>query len=261
MVKETRTKAGKSYASPAVVQAGRILACLGGSSSTQMSLADISKKVGISGSKAFAIMEALQESGLVKRGKNGKGYSLGPGLVALSRKVLDDFPTELAVPVLERLTEELNSSTAFGVITGETVYIAATREAAVDIKVVMRVGHIMPLTYGAHGKAIAAFMPDEERDRVLKDDDLNLYGSPGNLDRNRLSRELELCRANGFACDCSELAPGINVVAAPILASSGRPVGFVEAFVLGSSETAVARGPVVADAGRALSRQLGAELE
>ena len=106
-MRATKGQAGKRYASPAVVQAGRILSCLGSSSAPQMSLADISKRVGISGSKAFAILEALQESWLVKRGRNGKGYSLGPGLVGLSQKVLDDFPAELAAPVLKRLTARI----------------------------------------------------------------------------------------------------------------------------------------------------------
>ena len=49
----------------------------------------------------------------------------------------------------------------------------------------------MPLTYGAHGKAIVAFLPGEERDRILREESLYFYGNPEKVDRHRLSAELE----------------------------------------------------------------------
>jgi len=48
------------------------------------------------------------------------------------------------------------------------------------------------------------------------------------------------------------------VVAAPVLGPSGIPIGYIEIFVLFSAETAHKLGPLVAAAGKELSRQLGA---
>jgi DNA-binding IclR family transcriptional regulator len=227
-----------------------------------MSLTGICSHVGVSGSKAFAILEALQESGLVKRGKNGKGYALGPGLVTLSRKVLDDMtPSQLAGPVLETLTRESGSTSIFGLITGETVYIAAKHESEGDIRIVMRIGHILPLTYGAHGKAIVAFFPEKEQDLVLKERDLYFHGNPGKLDRARLREELARCRRLGFACDFGESAQGVNVIAAPVLGPAGVPIGFVEVFSLASAKAANRFGPLVARAGKTLSQQMGSRVD
>lgn len=250
----------KKYSAPAVKQAGDVLFCLAGSKATQMSLSEISARVGISGSKAFGILEALQDSGLVKRGKDGKGYSLGPGLVALSRKVLDDLaPSQLAEPILENLAKETKSTAVLGLITGNTVYIASKRESEGDIKIVTRVGHIMPLTIGAHGKAIVSFMAEEERTRILGGDNLHFFGKQGRIDKIKLTMELEECRIRGFACDFGVSSQGINVVAAPVLDPRGIPIGFVQIFVLSSQEKAVSYGPVVAHAGKQLSQQLGAQ--
>jgi DNA-binding IclR family transcriptional regulator len=256
---KTKAQSDKRYSPPAVEQASQILFTLAGSPSPQLSLADISSQVGVSGSKAFGILTALEKSGLIKRGKDGKGYSLGPGLVTLSRKVLDDLtPSQLAEPVLEKLTEESGNTSAFGLVTGDTVYIAAKRESQGDVRVVMRVGYSMPLTYGAHGKAIVAFLPEEERDRILKRDDLHFHGDPDRLDRSLLAEELARCRREGFACALAQAPHGITVVTAPVFGSTGVPVGFVEIFVLAPEAAARKFGVVVARAGNTLSRQLGA---
>jgi len=227
-----------------------------------MSLAEICNQVSVSGSKAFGILKALQESGLIKRGKGGKGYALGPGLVTLSRKVLDDLtPSQLAEPVLEMLTRESGSTSVFGLITGETIYVAAKREGEGDIRIVMRIGHILPLTYGAHGKAIVAFLLEKEQDQILKDEDLYFHGDPGKLDRARLREELTRCRRQGFACDFGESTQGVNVVAAPVLGPAGIPMGFVEVFSLASAKVAHRFGPLVARAGKNLSQQMGAGVD
>jgi DNA-binding IclR family transcriptional regulator len=250
------------YATPAVEQAARILYCLAANPSVQMSLAEICDQVGVSGSKAHGILRALQNHGLARRGHNGRGYALGAGLVTLARKVLDDLiPSRVAEPVLEALTRKTESTSVLGLITGETVYVAAKKEADENIRVVMRVGHTLPLTFGAHGKVIVAFMADADQERLLKGEDLCFYGSPDRLDRTRLMDELAQCRRQGFACDFGESAQGVNVIAAPVLGADNSPVGFVEIFVLAPPQSAQGFGPTVARAGETISRQLGARIK
>lgn len=55
--------------------------------------------------------------------------------------------------------------------------------------------------------------------------------------------------------------PGLNVIAAPVLGPNGAPVGYLEIFVLFSAKTAHRFGPLVAEAGKMLSRQLGAKVD
>jgi DNA-binding IclR family transcriptional regulator len=250
------------YLVPAVEQASRILFCLAGMEASHMSLIEICAQVGIHKSKAFSILETLQRFGLVQRNTDGKRYALGPGLVSLSRKVLDNLsPPRLAQPVLEELAGKADSTAVLGLIIDRSVFIAAKHEGAGNIGVTMRIGHRFPLTYGAHGKAIAAFLPKKERDLLLEGKDLHFHGDPAKLDRARLKKELVRCRREGFAEDLGELNRGLHVVASPVLGPNRAPIGFVEIFVLFSAKTAHRFGPLVAEAGKTLSRQLGADVD
>jgi DNA-binding IclR family transcriptional regulator len=250
------------YLVPAVEQASRVLFCLAGAGASHMSLTEICAQVGIHKSKAYSILETLQRFGLVQRNTDGKGYSLGPGLVSLSRKVLDDLsPPRLAQPILEELAGKAGSTAVLGLIVDRNVFVAAKHEGEGNVGVTMRIGNRFPLTYGAHGKAIVAFLPAKERDRLLQGGDLHFHGDPARLDRARLQKELAQCRRKGFAEDLGELNRGLNVVAAPVLGPNRAPIGFVEIFVLFSTKVAHRFGPLVADAGKQLSRQLGAEVD
>lgn len=256
------SEGGGRYTVPAVEQASRVLFCLAGIDSAYLSLNDICARVGIHKSKAFAILETLQRFGLVQRNSEGKGYALGPGLVSLSRKVLDDLgPPRLAEPILKELAGETKSTAVLGLMAGSGVFVAAKHEGEGGIGITMRIGHRLPLTYGAHGKAIAAFLPEKEREALLKEKDLCFHGDPSRLDRAKLAEQLGRCRREWFAEDLGQINPGLNVVAAPVLGPAGTPIGYIEIFVLFSRETAHKFGPLVAAAGQALSRQLGARIE
>ena len=243
---------------PAVEQASRVLFSLAGAESSHLSLNEICARVGIHKSRAFAILETLQGFGLVQRNNEGKGYALGPALISLSRKVLDDLnPSLLAEPLLKGLAKETGSTAILGLVAGNNVYVAAKHEGEGNIGLTMRIGHRLPLAYGAHGKAIAAFLPQEDQDRLLGGEDLQFYGDPARFDGKLLLKELARCRVDGFAEDLGQVNPGLNVVAAPVLSPRQVPIGYIEIFVLFSSETAHRFGPLVAEAGKALSLKLG----
>jgi DNA-binding IclR family transcriptional regulator len=250
------------YLVPAVEQASRVLFCLAGAGASHMSLIEICAQVGIHKSKAFSILETLQKFGLVQRNTDGKRYALGPSLVSLSRKVLDNLsPPRLARPILEELAGKAESTAVLGLIIDKSVFIAAKHEGQGDIGVTMRIGHRFPLTYGAHGKAIAAFLPKNERDLLLEGKDLYFHGDPAKLDRARLKNELAQCLRDGFAEDLGELNRGLHVVATPVLGPNRTPIGFIEILLLFSGKAAHRFGPLVAEAGKTLSRQLGAEID
>ena len=258
---DTAGKNQDKYQVPAVAQACRILFCLAGSGEAQMTLPEICSRVGIHKSKGYSILQTLQAFGLVQKQGDRKGYALGPGLISLSRKVLDDLDApRLAEPLLADLATRLGCTATFGIISGTRVVVVAKHEGGADVGVTIRVGHRFPLTYGSHGKAIVAFLPEEERENLLKEAKLHFHGAPERLDRDRLERELEACRRDGFALDLGEMKPGLNSVAVPVFGADGAAMGYIALVGLFSAEEARAFGPLVVEAGRALSRRLGARV-
>jgi DNA-binding IclR family transcriptional regulator len=248
------------YVSPAVEQAARILFLLAETQSPSMSLTEICDRAGIHKSKAFTILETLQRFGLIRKNEEGKGYALGPSLISLSRKVLDDLSApRLAEPILEELVSKIGTTAALGLIAGRNVFVAAKREGPGPVVVTMRVGHRLPLTYGCHGKALAAFLNEDELEDLLKDKKLYFYGDPSRFNQAKVLKDIARCRRDGFAEDLEETAPGLNAVAAPVLGPNSRPLGYIVVLGLASAEEARRCGPLVAEAGKALSRQLGAK--
>jgi DNA-binding IclR family transcriptional regulator len=250
------------YIVPAVEQAMRILFQMAEAGTSHMTLTEIFNKAGVHKSKAFSILQTMKKFGVVQRGVDGRGYSLGPGLIGLSRRFLDNLraPT-LAEPFLKDLARKTGTTAALGLIADKNVFVASKHEGGRGVVVTMRVGHRFPISYGCHGKAIAAFLSAEDRNNLLKDKKLYFQGDPSRLDRAKLMEDLKKCRRDWYAEDVEETAPGLNAVASPVLGPNGYPLGYVVVLGLASAEATHETGPLAALAGQALSRQLGAPID
>ncbi len=261
-MKDQKKKPADRYLVPAVEQAARVLLSLADARSPHMSLTEVCAQVGIHKSKAFSILHTLQKFGLVQRNTSGKGYSLGPGLVTLSRRVLDNLNApRLAEPILEELAHKAGGTAILGLIADKGVFVVAKQEGNRDIGYTIRIGTRFPLTYGSHGKAIAAFLPPAELDKLLQQKKLYFYGESGIFNRKRLEEELAQVRRDGFALDLGEMRPGLSAAAAPVFGAGARPIGYIVVIGLASEKAARQLGPTIAQAAKSLSRQLGADPE
>lgn len=257
-----RTSNKDRYVVPAVDEASRVLFYLAQAESSYISLTKICAKVGIHKSKAFSILHTLQRFGLVQKNTDGKGYALGPGLIGLSRRFLDNLSApKLAEPLLEELARKVGATAALGLVSGRNVFVAAKHEGNGLIGLTMRVGKRFPLTYGSHGKAIAAFLPEKELNEILKDKKVYFHGDPRRFDRDKLLREIQRCREQWYAEDLEEMIPGLNAVSAPVLGPNERPIGYILVMGLATPEAVQQTGPLVAQAGKTLSRMIGARVD
>ncbi|MEJ2716195.1 MAG: IclR family transcriptional regulator [Deltaproteobacteria bacterium] len=162
---------------PAVEQSARILLALAQDVSGKMTLTEICGTVGIHKSKGYSILNTLQHFGFVQRSPDTKIYSLGTGLLFLSNKVLSNLDIREAVaPLLHELSVQTGSTAFLGLISGDHVFVVAKDEGVQDIGVTIRLGHRFPLSWGAHGTCIVAFLPQAEQERVLSGPKLYFHG-------------------------------------------------------------------------------------
>ncbi len=211
---------------PAVDQACRILLCLSKNENFKMGLTEIVKEVGIHKSKGFSILHTLNQFGFVEKDLRAKTYSLGPGLLSLARHVLDNirYP-EVVSPFLQRLAIETNGTALFGLIDGDHVTVVGKHEGNQNIGFTVRLGHRFHITLGAHGKAIVAFLPEAERERILARKKVYFFGDPFKMDRDLLKKELGEAKTMGYARDLGGVTPGVNVVSAPLFANHDKLIG------------------------------------
>ena len=247
---------------PAVEQSCRVLLCLTKGDKFHKTLTDIYQDVGISKSKAFTILNTLIKFNLVEKHAQTKTYSVGPGLIALSRYFLDNLSyTEIVSPYIEELARATTGTALFGIITGEHVFVIAKHEEHEVIGLTIRVGHRFHITIGSIGKCIVPFLPKTARDRILASKKLYFYGNTSPLDRNRLQNEFDKCKQKGYSVDIGEVTPGINFTSAPVFNSNDEITGCV--ILLGTFPASLIEdyGLKTASIGQQISHRLGASLK
>ena len=264
-VKESRKTKPKSVYKPivpAVEEAGRVLLCLGQSGQFKMTLTEICKKVGIHNSKAFSILNTLKQLGFVEKDPQTKTYSLAIGLVFLARNVLDNLDYRSTIdPFLKELSRQTNGIALFVLLQGEQIFVVAKQEGDQRIGLTVRIGHRFPFTYGVQGKAIVAFQPEEEREKVLARKKLYFYGDPAQVNLPVLRAELAECARTGYTADIGLLYPGINAIAAPVFGVDGKVTGAM--VLIGTFTEAMIEeyGPKTAFFAREVSTKFGADIE
>jgi len=253
-----RAKPDYSSLVPAVEQASRILLALAQNRSRGMTLTEICNEVGIHKSKGYSILNTLQHFAFVRRSPESKTYSLGPGLLFLSGKALNHLDVREAVtPVLQELSHKTDSTAFFGLVSGRHVFVVATDEGHQDIGLTIRLGHRFPLAWGAHGKAIVAFLSEPERQQVLETHKPYFHGNPSRFDLHRFEEELAECRRSGFAVDLGEMKSGVHAVASPVFGPSGNPIGALAVVGTFPRHAAKRHGVEIAVAARKFSEMIG----
>jgi DNA-binding IclR family transcriptional regulator len=211
---------------PAVEQANRILMYLASVSGTKVNLSEICRNVGILASKGLAILNTLQKSGFVSRDTEGKVYSLGPGLVSLGQKALDGLNhRDLAKPILQKLALETACTALLGVISDEYVVVTGVEEPVGAVVAKFRVGDIRPLFYRAQGLALAASLPEEEREKILAGQNPSYNKQNPAFDPDYLRREFNKFKQNGFLLDISPHNELVKVLVSAVLGPTAFPVG------------------------------------
>lgn len=205
---------------PAVSRALAILRLLGRSQRPQ-SLKSIADELDLVNSTCLHILRVLVDEGLVKVDTSTKQYSLGVGMLALARTVMErnPFPT-LVQPILDRLAHTWKM-TAIGVeITGlDHMVVLALARSQAPFSLHVDVGSRFPALISATGRLVAAFSDasDKEVDRRFKS---LRWDEPPDFEAWR--DEVQTVRRLGYSVDRNTYINGIMVLAVPIFDKSRR---------------------------------------
>jgi DNA-binding IclR family transcriptional regulator len=205
---------------PAVTRAITILRLLGRSPAS-MTLKSISQELGMVTSTCLHILRVLVEEGLVKVDPATKRYSLGVGMLALARSVIESsaFPS-MVQPVLDRLSNTW-SVTAIGVeVSGiDHMVVLALSRSRLPFRLHVDVGSRFPALISATGRLVAAFtddLPWGEIERRFKS--LRWEQAP---DLAAWKKEVDTARRKGYSIDRGNYISGIALIAVPVLDSHG----------------------------------------
>lgn len=165
------------------------------------------------------LLKTLAARGFVLR--QGHDYRPGVALLRLASVIEPDLRAA-AVPVMARLADEVDETVVLHVVDGLQ---AVVLEQAVATRHVVQVSHHIgsrhPLTTGASGRALLAFLPRDVSDKAVAASD----------DPAALRKELEAVRKMGYALSHDELQWGVHGLAVALRNESGAALGSLAILV------------------------------
>lgn len=186
---------------------------------------DIAAVLGVHKSTAWRLVATLEARGLVAQHEDTGKYHLGFGLVHLARAVTVGFDLKRrARPMAERLADQTDETVVVAVLDGDGVVNIDQIIPQSGVVSMSWMGRRTPLHCSANGKALLAFLPDEQREEFLAAP--HEHFTPHTVvDRGELEAQLAAVRRDGYATALEELEEGLNAVAAPIVAADGELLG------------------------------------
>lgn len=173
----------------------------------------------------FGLLNTLSQRGYLEKNPETGRYRLGLRVFEVGSTVLDrmDLPA-LAGPILQRLVERHEETVHLVVRDGGYVVYIAKRESPRSMRIVSQVGRRLPCHCTGVGKALLAYLPEEELEALVRENGLARYTRNTITDMAALRAELAKIRAQSYAMDNEEIEEGLRCVAAPVRNHTGKVV-------------------------------------
>lgn len=225
MSKTTKQSAGgfRKYQVPAVVRAMEILELLAHDPRGK-GVSEIAAAINRPKNSVFRICTTLTDLGYLAREEEGATYRLDRKLLSLGYAAVDESGLiEKAMDVLRDLRDATTESAFIAVLARDTGVVLEQVPGIYPVKVTIQIGHHFPLHSGAPGKAMVAFLPDDERTALLGRISFTRFNANTITTRAAFARELAEVRRRGYAFDREEEIEGLACVGAPVLNHRGYP--------------------------------------
>ena len=224
-----------------------------------LTLTQISERVGIHKSTVHRLLATLESRRLVQRDEASGTYHLGSRLMEMAFLVLQNNDVQrLATPYMERLAAEHRETVDLAILDGTDVVYLQVVESPQRVKLAAAPGQRLPAFCTATGKAFLAYLPEEQVQDILKQG-LVKYTEHTKIALPDLEEDLRLTREQGFAISEQEYEDGINAVATPILDVSSYPIAAIAvagpSFRL-SRERMLALGPAIRATADTIAREI-----
>ena len=193
-----------------------------------ISLAELSKRVGLHNSTTFHLVKTMVSLGYIRQIKDSKRYRIGRPLFALAASALDEIEmVSLAMPVLEDLSRETGEGGHFAIRMGDSVVVIARTAAPGAFQLTERVGVVRPAHCTALGKVILAALRADQLDRLLARIELTPVTPKSIIEIDALKKDLNDVRSSGIAFDDGEFNLEVRCVGVPVKDFTGQVIGAI----------------------------------
>lgn len=128
----------------------------------ELTLAQLTARLGTSKATTHRYTLALRQAGLLRFDAGAGVYSLGPRIVELAAAALSGLRIiKVAGPTMERVVAELNETVVLSIWDGESPVVVRVEDNTDRlVRIIVRTGARLPRKTSAQGKIFLAFGPD-----------------------------------------------------------------------------------------------------
>ena len=205
-----------------------ILEFIGKQSTGEAGLPELSAAMKLHKTTTHRIAHVLESRGLLRRGLDSNRYRLGLHLYDLGCQALDHVNIrDEARPIMTRVAFDVGETVHLALLDRAEVLYIERIEAQRSLTMGSKLGARNPVYCTSLGKAILAYLPENEVDQILAASRMEARTRNTITNVLALKRELERTRDRGYAIDDEEIEDGVRCIAAPILNTSNRSVAAV----------------------------------
>ena len=221
-----------------------------------MSISEIATGTGLNRATTYRFCQTLLALGYLE--EMGKS-ELRPGLkaISLARAALSsrELP-ELAVPYLRDLQSHTHETVNMALLDGDEVVYVARLLSDHLLALRLFVGSRLSAVGSSLGRAMVAFLPDDEIDALIAGAELQGTTQRSITEPDKLRAELRKIRSRGYAVNDQELVIGVTGVAAPVFGMSGKPLAAINLSIsrpVKATEVHDVLAPLVLQTARSIS--------
>ena len=196
----------------------------------EATLTDLSNRTALNISTCHHLLATLIKRNFAAKVPGRRLYALGGRLMTLGHACLQvDLPRR-AQPFLETINRVTGETVHLAVLQGDIISVLSVREARHAVRVETgKLGKIAAPHAQSIGKAILAWLPEDEARRIVADTIGKRYTANTITDLPSFIESLRIVRRSGFAVDQEEYLPGVMCVGAAIRDQAGAVIGAISA--------------------------------
>ena len=226
-----------------------------------MSIGELSQALSMDKSTVHRLVNTIKDAGYVTQSSESQKYENSIKLFEAGQSVIERIGINSAArPHIESLAQATGETVNLAMRMENELIIIDKIESKSTIKVGINIGTVIPLYCTGMGKAVFAFLPLEERERVFAGLKYEKFTENTVTDPELTAKRLDEVRQQGYSMDSEEYVYGLICFGAPIFNHRGMPIAAVSTslpslrFTSGSSSE---YAKLVKEAAAKISRHMG----
>ena len=189
-----------------------------------LNVTELSETLQIPKNSAFRIAVTLQENGYLERLEPSKSYRLTSKFMACGASAVSEYNLfEKSIGVMRRLRDATRETVLLGTRIGIEGVVLDQVPGTHNFRFAVDPGVRFPLHTAAPGKAMLAYLPDDERGIVLERMPFKRFTQNTIVTAEDFEADLAGVRERGYGFDLAEEMEGQYCVGAPIFDAKNYP--------------------------------------